>query len=826
MMCKLTLRAMLLSSVCLLPLKAMGADLGAPPAPEPVPQMVSYNEINLGVGGLVGHNTNLYGRYNGFTEEGVDGLFAFRSITEGTWDSGNTNYFMFFGSDLNVQTGNHLGTAQNPAGPGLPGSSFSDGAYQKSTLNDLGPDASLGFSIGDQGHWDISGNYNAISYTGNVINSIYTMNGAVGTLNAPLVPFGGATLHAAGPITALTPAGALAGEQPFQVGTRRDIFGLTGSYNWNDWKITGAVREEHKEGTMEQSFDGVAGGTAFTQPVNYDTQRYDVRADYATPQVQAQLGYFLSNFTDHNQAAFLPRPTSGTAAPFQVASLYALPPSNYAQYWTGMVGYNVMPGTRVTANARYGLETQNSSVPSNVGDPALVAGGPPGGFAGLNNFNGVWAGTSSPSPDIVAQVFQGNVGVTSAPVKNWNFLANYSVDGRWVSLDQVGGVYGSGSGDTVGATPYAYIVPQEWFKQKIKGEADYKILPQSNTKLYLTYQFDDVDRSNAQVGTSWTNTASLGVSSNLGPTFQGRTFYTFIDRSGVVDYWTAWANLSNGNGNFISTTPSVAYYQAPMTANAANLRFDYAPGGAFSAGIQIKGEEDDFHYPSTTDNAPAGTAPGNLQNQIYGIKHDYNLTAGIDGNYRMAADLNFHAYYTYEQIFYDNLGNGDCADSTGTAQPPAGICPTSAGYFQNTYTSGVHSAGLSAEWKATDKLKIGAFYTFAYGSVMFGEFNGVFVTTTPNNSFQNVSNYPDEHTLMNTVSLKASYALTDNIELGAGVQYAQFYDSDWQFQSCSVMPTNGNCAAPGASTISILTPGYGNPNYSVVMAMAAVKVRW
>ncbi|MGO9991707.1 MAG: MtrB/PioB family outer membrane beta-barrel protein [Steroidobacteraceae bacterium] len=830
MMCKLTLRAMLLSSVCLLPLKAMGADLGAPLAPD---AMVSDNEISLGLGGLVGKNTNLYGRYNGFTEEGFDGLFGFSSITTGAWDSANTNYYIFRGYDLNFQTGTHLGTAQNPANPNFGGTSFSDPTYRSSTANDIGPMASLSFRIGDQGHWGITGSYDAISYTGNIIDSIYTVTGNSGVplanINGLNGNWGGAALHAPG-VTSFTPAQALAAEQPFQVGTRRDIFGLTGTYFWNDWKITAGVSQTHKEGTLEESFRSAYGGQAFTLPVNFDFQRYDVKADYTTYQVQAQVGYYLSNFTDHITAIALPYATSGTAPHYQQTSLFATPPSNMAQYWTGMVGYNVTPDTRVTANLRYGLETQNAGYPSNTGDPALVAGGPPGGLTGLNNFNGIWVGTSSPSPDIVAQVYQGSVRVTSSPMKNWNATADYYVDGRSVSLNQVGAVVGNGSSQDSGAqTPGSFVVPQDWLKQKAKGELDYRILPQTNTKLYATYQFDDVVRSNAQVGHSDTETVSVGVSSALGPVFSGRTFYTFADRSGVLDQWTAWSNLA---GAASYGTPSAAYYQAPMTSNAANLRFDYAPGGAFSGGLQFKGQLDDFHYPNAI--TPDGVMQ-NVVNQVEGIKHDANLTAAIDGNYRPDASLNFHAYYSYEEIFYDNLGNGACstAGAAGTGVNNA-LCggngvvggpTTAAGYFQNKYNSGVHSVGLSAEWQATDRLKITGNYTFGYGAVMFGSFNGVFVPVATQ-TYQNVVNYPDDRTIMNAVTLKGTYQLTDNIELGAGIQYSQFYESNWEFQACAVQTNTPGTCPPTGATIGSLTAGYGNPNYSVLMAMAAVRVKW
>jgi len=825
MLGKLTFRAMLLSGVCLAPLGAMGADLGgAPAAPAAVAQMTSDNEIDLGLMGIWGTNTGQYGRYNGFTEEGADGLFGFSSVTRDAWDSGGARYYIFTGSDINFQFGDILGAGGDPNGPGGAIKNFSDSRYSNQTANDLGPNASASFKVGDQGKWGVIGYYDAISYTGNIIDSIYTINGNVGTLNGGLPPWGGATLGAAGPVTSatVTPAYLNAAEQSYQVGTRRDILGLTGTYQWNDWTITAAVRHEHKEGTLEESFDGAYGGMAFTLPIDYDTERYDVSASYSTPQVQAQFAYFLSNFTDNINGVLLPDPLSAKAgaSPYQMTALYSTPPSNYAQYVTAMVGWNLTPGTRINVNARYGLETQNDTYPANTGDPAI--GGFPGGFAGLN---GLGQGTSATSPNIIAQVYQGNVGVSTNPVSGLHASAKYSIDGRNVSIDQAGGVYGSGSSaDSAEAANYAYVVPQEWLKQKVNLNADYLILPQSGTKLVVGYQFDDVDRSNAQVGHSNTNTATIGLHSMMGAAFQGQINYQFADRTGVMSYWTPWVALGNAGAppytSATSPTASGAYYQAPMTSNAVNLRGDYSPGGPFSGGLQFKFENDDFHYPSI----PAAWAV-NLQNQVYGITQDYNLTAGIDANYRPVEGVNFHAYYTFEEIFYNNLGNGECSSTTGVPSP-GNLCTGSAGYFQNKQTSDVHTVGLSAEWQATDRLKLSADYTFAYGSVMFGEFNGVFVAA-PNQNYQNVINYPDDHTVMNALTVKGSYKLTDNVELSLAGMYSMFYDKDWRDLSCAVEPTNGVCTGPGAgTTISILTPGYASPNYNVGAVMAMLKVKW
>ena len=141
---------------------------------------------------------------------------------------------------------------------------------------------------------------------------------------------------------------------------------------------------------------------------------------------------------------------------------------------------------------------------------------------------------------------------------------------------------------------------------------------------------------------------------------------------------------------------------------------------------------------------------------------------------------------------------------TGSSLPQAPrLLPSTArgapGYFQNKYTSGVSTVGLSGQWQATDRLKLSADYTFAYGSVMFGNFNGVFV---PANqlayTYQNVTNYPDENSTMNALTFKGKYQLTDNVELGLGVGWSMFRSSNWNDQQPAV---EAKCTSGGAQQL-------------------------
>ena len=159
-------------------------------------------------------------------------------------------------------------------------------------------------------------------------------------------------------------------------------------------------------------------------------------------------------------------------------------------------------------------------------------------------------------------------------------------------------------------------------------------------------------------------------------------------------------------------------------------------------------------------------------------------------------------------------------------------CTGTVGYDQNIYTSDVNTFGVNSEWQATDRLKLGLNYMFSFGAVMFGEFNGVFVPASvlqnpaTAGTWENVTNYPDNRSVMNALTVKASYQLTPNMTFSVGGTYAMFLEHNWRDNACTPILTNGLCAGPTGTAISILTPGYVSPNYNVGAVMASLKVTW
>jgi MtrB/PioB family decaheme-associated outer membrane protein len=777
---------------------AQGSDTG-PTEP------FTTNEVSLGALWVSGENTGLFGRYNGLTYEGLDLIGSFVLSHRDPGDSGRTFYYEIRGTDLLLQTGRRLRD------------DFRDSRFRDRTNNFFLPESAIGLRVGNQGLWDIDAGYQAITYTGNIINSIFTVNGTTATLNNGLAPWGGASNAPLqrGTVTSFTTTQLLQAEREFQTGTRRDIFHLGGKYRIGDWTIASSIRHEHKQGTLEQSLRLNYAGQAFTQPVDYDTDRFDISAAYNTRQLQAVAQFTYMKFNNDNRAVTIPwavsiaalTPTSG---PFAQSALYSLPPDNSALYLTGMLGYNFAPRTRLTLNGRIGLELQNDTFPANTAAPNLsnTLGNPT--FHWFDNLNSRNQGTVHNSPRARAFVYQGNLSIDSSLTDNLDGRLSYVFDGRHVRLREFM-VWGGGSSADALATRARFVVPQNWFKQTAKAEATYHLRRASNTKLILGYSFQDIHRTNAQVRNSTTHTGSAQLSSMLGKTVMGRLTYEHADRSGRLVYGYPWGNFEFGEPEEHGT-PSGAYYQAPMNSDSVTARLDWAPQGKLSGGLFLKYIDERFHYPEVEIGGPPGT--WNLTGRGMGIVRDYNLTVGPDISYRPSDKLNFHLYYTYQRIFFDNRGNGACATSN------TGNCAGSAGFWQNKYTSSVHTAGIDAEWHATPKLKFLADYTMSFGSVLFGQFNGVMVPT-PTLSYQNVVDYPDIDSRFYDLNLSADYRIARNVELALLFRFSKFHNNDWNNLAAPVQATTDT-----GTTIAILTPGYPPPRYKVFVLGTAFRVRF
>lgn len=773
-----SLRFLALAGVCLAPLAAQAQDFDLGDAPQAAAPAKQYtNEIDVGVR-YQSSTSPLYGRYTGTDSKGFGSLGGFHLESTMTPASG---------APLKVEaTGTNLNFQPDHQGPN----------------NALAPESEVNVSAGQQGIWKAGAYYNAITYTGQKFLTPYT---ASGNLAPGQQAFGGQTITgytAAGvPILSPVPAAGAAGTAAYYVnhafpefqttaGTRRDIGGVDGKYIIDAWTITTGFRHEHKEGTTLQTMYTSNAGIAFPQPVNYDTDRYNVTAAFNTRRLQAQLGYNFSKFSDN--ASFFTSPyLFATSATAQSVSVYSQPPSNFAHYVNGAAGYNLTPTTRITSNFQYGLEMSDGALGAGTATPLSEIGGAASAARLALN----------PGGDQMARVYNANLGVTSRPMAGLDVKVGYGIDGRENSSSPMT-VYGNSHGDGAPAL-IGNILQQNWTKQKATLEAGYKVLP--NTKVSVGYRLDDVHRSAGAVaslpmsslgwvGHSTENTEWIKVSDHSLAQLDSSVTYEHAVRTGLMELAPGSGTVTNGQVQ----NSSMPFYEAPRTSDRVKLRADYMPADQWTIGANARYEANHYNYSST----------------ITGTQRDYNTSAGPDITYSPTKAISLHGFYTYEEIYYVNRGNG----VPSTLNKNYG--------WSAATTDSVHTAGVSADWQVSERLKVGAEYTFSYGDIGYNLYDGgLALNTATAASYYNVSNLPTIDSSMHSVKLRAEYKLTDAITLMGGYGFDMYKDNDWSYGWSPVMASNASgLAAPlGVNTF---TSGENQSSYRVHSLYTALRLRF
>ncbi len=788
-----SLKAALAASVCLLPLEALAQsndfDLGEKPASATqTPQPTNW----ITIGTQYNSNGSWYlNQYSGTENPGFYGIGDFHLGQRDAWDSGGTNYWSADGSDLGLSSRSFL------------------------------------LRAGQQGTWGLTFAYDGIPYNSqDNFQSVWTSSGST----VPGVPPG--SLPLVFPVRPQYPAyvgsngtvlnglwlpkpnSSLAGKlYDYNIGTLREVFTGTGTYKWNDWTIVGAIRHEHKTGYQSNSLEiggtvgltssgsgglknvpptsGVTSGLGyFAQPIDYDTDRYDLTATYSTPKLQVVLGYMFSNFTDNmlafnaqNPFKFSPTTSFGTS-PANITAPYSLPPSNSAQQARLMVGYNLSPTTRFNMNFAYGLQMQNDSYINGTGNPNVNPYEPRGSLSGL------------------VSTFYGNVAMVTQPIPKLDIRVSYTIDDRNnqtpsspYNVDTRSTTAVNGGGDCAFPGGTCYNLPFSYQHQALSAEAGYRILPQ--TKFTLNDTLESTWRSYADASFVTSNTVTAKLRSQLTDDLFGSLSYSYQDRN-ANNYanGNTWSLMTNGG---VSADPNglLMYFEASRIHNEVKGTLDFSPLHSVNTTLMVKYSND--NYPDTA----------------YGLRNNHNIQVGPDASWDVMPGLTTHAYYTFQQIYYDqasiyaSAGNGTCATCTGYFVP-----------WTNKTTNNVQTFGLTADWQAIpDVLKINFTYNFSYGDTAYALGDGMAViggnqtnqATAANLSLQPL---PDVTSMLNLLSIRGEYTFRPNWTLIFGYAYERFAYKDFMTGTSSTQYANA------------IFPGSLNPNAAVQVFGAGIRVRF
>ncbi len=777
-----SLRAVLLAGTCLVPAAALAADDGTV-APVPAPPPALNNYVDVGAG-YVSSTAPVFGRYSGLDSKGAFGIGDFLWRGRDAYDSGGTRYWSLEGHDL-----------------GLSSRSF-----------DL--------DYGQQGMWGAQFYYLGIPYAqpGNFV-TIYD-NSGTGALNgAPAVsttPFWRSNLLA--PFLRTT-----------TLGTQRDIFDAGGKFTGlPNWTFNTDFHHDHKEGTMQESMifgtgksivlqgvqpaAGQSSGSIvyFPMLIDSDTDRFEAKAAYSLPKLQAELKYTLSNYND-NVDSFnaidpfqSPSVFAGTTgvpgsnnlgpAGTLIQGVYSAPPSNQAHQISGTVAYNFTPTTRLVATGSWGLMLQNDAfVPDTLNSFVLSK--------NIINHAGSLNGR--------VQTLFADTTFTARPLDKLDVKASYTFDSydNETSRQYVQGVYVDawrnyfneiGAGATGGVPNFIYKTTN----QTLRGEAGYRIAPQ--TKLTVGYNLKLTERASSDVEHSIENGFFGRINSNLTEGVNGSIGWDHSERNnGGYNGNYPWQLLGYAPGqNFTpSTTPNgaqpiVAFFEAKRTQDVLKARLTDEIGDDLEVGVE--GRYTANHYPGTN----------------YGLTEDHNITVGPDVTYNPTPEITTSAFYNYEQIFRNLIG------SLGNAGAPSAT--TWLGPWTEQTNDQVHTLGLQADWKPEDsKWRVSASYNFSYGDVGYSLVDNVTPAqlaslggTNPTTGQQYlIQPFPTTKSELHSLSITGEYKIQENLSIWAGYTYERLIYDDAGIAALSNPLQYGN----------VLLPGYQNPSYAVHIVRVAAR---
>lgn len=781
-----SLKAALAASVCLLPLQVMAQNAAAPAAPAApaTPAITMPPSDNWILGGAQYNSGPSYyiNRFSGAVSPGFYGLGAFNYGQRDAWDSGGTTYWHVHADDLGLES------------------------------------RSFDAEAGQQGTWGLTFSYDGIPYyLTDKFQSVWNSTGAPVVAPGSLPETFPATpaVPGHGRVSSLwlpTPSATLPGLMDnYTIGTRRDVFTGSGKYEWGQWTITGKFSHDHKTGYQMNSFEigGPAGVTFlggatntpptsgvssalgyFAMPIDYDIDRYDLMAEYATRRLQVQLGYTFSNFTDNltefnaiNPFGLNPITSFRTAAA-NLSVPYSLPPSNSAHAFKVMVGYNLTPTTRLNANFEYGLQMQDAPYLSGTGDPTTTLTEPTSSFDGL------------------VQTFFGNAAIVSEPLPGLDLRLAYTIDNRdnqsprnGYQVDTRSNTSTSANGDCGFGTGLCYNLPFSFNHQMVEAEAGYRILPQ--TKLSLTDRIESTYRNYANASFVTANTITAKVRSQIVPNVFGTLSYSHQNRDANNSLDGNTWNLLTGGAVGGNPTGFVLFFEASRIHDEVKSTIDVSPSHAISAELMVKFAKD--RYPDST----------------YGLRNNTNLEVGPDVDWQVLPNLNAHAYYTFQQIYYDQAslysGGGTNYSATG------------GGYYvpyTTKTTDSVHTLGITINWKAIpNKLKFAADYNFSYGdtSYLLGDgmaLIGGGITNPTTIAGLNFQPLPDVTSTLNMIQLRGEYTFRPGMTLVFGYAYERFSYQDFMYTASATQYAN------------VLLPGMLNPNEAVHVVGAGLRYRF
>lgn len=669
------------------------------------PKPVYTSEIEIGFG-WQSQDSFKFGEFSGLTDRGAFIIGNLRISRRDAWDSGGAKYWTLTGTNLGL-----------------------DSRF-------------LGFEYGKQGKYKIFVSYDQTpkNLWGDAMTPFILQNSGTSlVLPAGWVP----SDREVSQLTQLNSS-----LQPIQIAHERQKF--SGGFAWNidkQWTFTSEFTRETKQGnrTIAAIFGSSGGnfaGMVVPEPVDYETDNWNISLQYTGKKAQFALDYNLSNFRNN-------KPTLMFQNPFDASSydadarfpdsfgLLATAPDNKASRVTFSGGYTFDNKTRGTINIVYNHSTQNDLFLPYTVNPNLVVTIP------------------LPRSSLMGEIntFMANIGLRSRVGKRLTLGFDFRHENRDnetpidVFIRVPNDSFDQG---TLDSSQARLNIPYDRKQNKFKFDIGYKF--SSDVKLAVAYIFEQLERTYSEVA----KTKEHRVDAKLRFTPTTKTFgwfgIGFADRNGSGYEHNALFLLSHTpefieeEGEEFENHPLVRkFFIADRERFTLNGSFNWLPNDKVVVGLYGHYTKDDYNE----------TFLGLLENKT--------ASGTFDIAYTPNDVIGYYAYVTFESLEYDQ--------ASFTHRPGDDLDDFAARLWTANTHDKVTTFGVGFDWQAIkDKLKINADFTYSNADTEF------FFTGGTSVSFLQI---PDLNSKLIAIEVKFDYQYSNNLWIRGRYWFQDLNLTDW-----------------------------------------------
>ena len=733
----MTKRKILMSlaiAAMLLPATALAQDddgflLDEEPVKEPVPVFDSWVEVGAG---WTSDSSFKFGEFSGLEDKGGHIIGDFRIQMRGAWDDDSTEYWLLTGSNLGLESrAMHLEFGHQ--------GSFKLFLDYDQIPKFLLDDASTPFIVGNSG--------TSLTLPANWVPGDRD-NGEMTNLVASL--------------------------NDVNIAHDRKRFG--GGVVWimsKGWQLKSSFRREVKEGSRTTAaIFGTSGGnpaaSVVPEPIDYETDDVDLVLGYQGKKAQLNLGYHLSVFRNANTSFTFQNPYTGSpwvptaSFPTGVGQI-GLPPDNKSHQISLASGYALGPTTRATANFSYTRSTQNVDFLPFTFDPNIVI------------------TTPLPRSSLEGKVktIMTRLGISSRPTPKLSLSARYKYTDRDNETPRdVFLLIPSDSADQgdIDGSRARINMPYSRSQHLIEVETGYRLT--SRSKLTLGYDYEQFKRTFTEVAKTREHRFVAKLRTSASAKMSGWLSFDYATRDGS-EYIHNEAFLASHTPEHLGPDPEEEFENHPAVRKfyiADRDRIGFKASATFvpsdSVVISAMGRYSHSEYDATR----------------VGLTDSQNLSATVDCSYNPNPKTTAYAFYTYENLQFDQAGFGN---RRGTD-----LTDFDAQFWLVDTNDKVNSFGVGLDRTAMeDRLDFGFEYTYSRSVTDFAFDAGTALSFAP---------LADLKTRLHSLGMHAEYRYTDNMSIKLRYLFQKFDTVDFALDGIVV------------DTIStVIALGNTSPDYSV-----------